>query len=97
MSLIEKIVVHYKDGRQEVTIPQESEISKWIEETVHLDSETKERRTILLDHDRGRTFFFSEPLDFDKDDTFKPARYWLDECEGYKNEWKGEIETFFAV
>lgn len=59
----------------------------WIEENIYLDSETKLRRDIILDPDRNRLFFFAEQLDFDKDDTHKPARYWLDEIEGWKPEW----------
>ena len=94
-------MVHYSDGSEEVTKPQEKEtnqleVEKWVEETVYLDSETKERRKIYLDSDRDRLFFFAEPLDFDKDDN-AVARYWLDECEGWKDSFKEEICRLYAV
>ncbi len=68
-------------------IDEQTVVEAWIDEHVYLDDKTGERRTIFLDQDRNRLFFFADPLDFDKDDTHKPARYWLDEIEGWKNEW----------
>lgn len=70
------------------------ELEQWIEDTVYVDNGV--RRQIILDNDRDRLFFFSDPLDFDKDDTHKPARYWLDECEGWKPEWHDRIVREFC-
>lgn len=52
------------------------------------------RRPLFLDNDRGRVFFFADPLDFDKDDV-KVARYWIDQLEGYKKEWHETIVNHF--
>ena len=88
---IKKIVVHFENGTEAVTFPPApDEIEAWLDSVVYLDSDTKERRTILLDTDRNRLFFFAEPLDFDKDDT-PAARFWLDEREGWKSQWHNEI------
>jgi hypothetical protein len=73
-----------------------NDIEKWIEENVYLDSETGKRRTIILDEQRNRLFFFAEPLDFDKDDTVKVARYWLDQLEGWRDEWFDEVVTRYT-
>jgi len=73
------------------------ESQAWIEEHVYLDSDTKERRQIFFDNDRNRLFFFAEQLDFDKDDTRKPARYWLDEIEGWKQEWFDVIKARYTI
>lgn len=91
MKKIKKIVVHFDDNTEEVTFPAPpDEIEAWLDSVVYLDSDTKERRTVLLDQDRDRFFFFAEPLDFDKDDTPK-ARFWLDEIEGYNKDWHKEL------
>lgn len=91
MKKIEKVVVHYDDGSQDITVlPPPDEIEAWLDSVVYLDSDTKERRTVLHDKDRDRFFFFADPLDFDKDDA-PFARYWLDQFEGYKPEWHKEL------
>lgn len=78
---------------------QYQEIEEWIESTVYVDVDPKtgekRRRDLILDNDLNRVFFFSDPLDFDRDDTHKPARYWIDECEGYKAEWHEMICDHF--
>lgn len=71
-------------------------LEKWIEENIYLDSETGERRTIILDDLRNKLFFFAEPLDFDKDDTVKVARYWLEDIEGWQPEWFDEVVTRYT-
>lgn len=89
MSKIEKIVVHFFDGSKQESYMDE--LSAWVGEHIYEDYETKERRQILIDPDRNRLFFFADPFDFDKDDTHKPARYWLDEIEGWREEWFDEV------
>lgn len=75
------------------------EIEKWIEATVYVDIDPKtgekRRRDLILDNDRDKVFFFADPLDFDKDDTYTPARYWLNDFEGYKDEWHDMIVKHF--
>jgi hypothetical protein len=90
---IEKIVVHYADG--ETSTVYQDRITEWVETHVYLDSETKKRRTILLDPDRNRMFFMAEELDFDKDDV-KKTRYWLDECEGWNPEWFDDVRARYT-
>lgn len=95
MKAIEKIVVHFKDGKTETSYTDE--LAMWVDQTVYTDYETKQRRTIMLDPDRNRTFFFYDPLDFDKDDNPPTSmRCWLDECEGYKEEWHDRIVSEYC-
>jgi len=72
--------------------PEKDHIDAWLDKVVYLDDDTKERRDILFDNDRNRLFFFAHPLDFDKDDTYKPARYWLDELEGWQEDFHKVIK-----
>jgi len=73
-------------------------IEQWLNQVVYFDKREdgeSVRRELILDTDRDRVFFFADPLDFDKDDTHKPARYWIDECEGYQSEWHDTICRHF--
>jgi|TARA_R110000851_G_scaffold82401_1_gene180637 hypothetical protein len=71
-------------------------MENWIKQNVYLDSETGERRTIILDDKRNKLFFFAEPLDFDKDDQ-KVARYWLHKIEGWREEWFDEVVSVYTL
>ena len=90
---IEKVVVHYVGGETSVTYPDK--LTLWIDKNIFIDSETKERRDIILDTDRNMLFFFSEELDFDKDDKLV-ARYWLNEIEDYQDEWFEDIKSRYT-
>jgi hypothetical protein len=68
-------------------------IDAWLDRTVYVDD--GKRRPLILDNDRDRVFFFADPLDFDKDDTHQPARYWIDEFEGYDKSWHEMIVKKF--
>lgn len=85
-------MLHVFNGGQLESV---DELTIWINKNIFIDSETKERRDIILDPDRNMLFFFAEPLDFDKDD--KPvARYWLNEIEGYQDEWFEDIKSRYT-
>jgi hypothetical protein len=69
------------------------EIAAWLNEVVYFDNGV--RRSLFLDQDRNRVFFFADPLDFDKDDS-PVARYWIDQLEGYKTPWHDIIIKNFV-
>lgn len=95
MKSIEKIVVHYSDGKTETAYTDE--LAMWVDNTIYLDDQTKRRRDIILDTDRNRLFFFYDPLDFDKDDNLPTSmRCWLDECEGWRPEWHDRIVSDYC-
>ena len=87
-------MLHVFNGKQ---LEHADELTKWIDDTVYLDDQTKKRRDILLDNDRERLFFFYDPLDFDKDDHPTSMRCWLDECEGWKPEWHDRVVSEFCL
>lgn len=64
------------------------EATEWLKDTVYQD--LGRPREVFTDED-GRMFFHSHPLDFDKDDTHTPDKYYLDECEGWKEEYSTVI------
>lgn len=65
----------------------QAQIEAWLEDTV--DQDAGIRRPLFL-NDEGRIFWHADEMDFDRDDT--PVKYYyLDEAEGYNEDWFEEI------
>lgn len=69
-------------------------IESFLEDTI--DKDNGERRALFLDEDSSRIYWNAHELDFDRDDNVV-KKYYLDEVEGYDNDWYDEIIDQFLL